>query len=279
MVVFSLSKFQPHVHVGGTTLTFFAHVSSPVVSRRDSLLVLHQNTNMYFNTTTSRRLMVCAASEEDRDPPASNEQQVSRKNRRRTAESTDAIASALTRRFGIAGGLAWIGFLSAGVIGEQVKTRLEVAAEKSNTKDVSEAERVVETVPGYPGIQYYDVKRGGGARPRKGDLVVLHFKGFYTSPENGAEQVFVNTYETGKPIVFLYKSRPFTAGMCEGLEVALEDMRAGGKRHVSVPAQYAFENGVSIQATLHVPDKEGVVEPKMDVTYDVELVRVSIPPS
>jgi len=250
-----------------------------MVPRRDSVLVRNRS-KIYDRTISLHRPMVCYASEEDQDTSPSNEpQQVSKNKKRRAAESTDAIASALTRRFGIAGGLAWIGFLSAGVIGEQVKTRLEVAAEKNNTKDVSESERVVETVSGYPGIQYYDMKRGGGARPTKGDLVVLNFKGYYTSPESGQQQVFVNTYETGKPIVFLYKSRPFTAGMCEGLEVALEDMRAGGKRHVSVPAQYAFENGVSIQATLHVPDKEGVVGPKMDVAYDVELVRVSIPPS
>ena len=40
--------------------------------------------------------------------------------RRRAAESTDFMATALTRRFGLAGGLAWVGFLAFGVIGEQV---------------------------------------------------------------------------------------------------------------------------------------------------------------
>ena len=46
---------------------------------------------------------------------------------RRKAESTDAIATALTRRFGLAGGLAWVGVLAFGVVSEQVKTRLEVS--------------------------------------------------------------------------------------------------------------------------------------------------------
>ena len=47
---------------------------------------------------------------------------------RRKAESTDAISSALSRRFGLKGGLAWVAVLAAGVIGEQIKTRLEVGA-------------------------------------------------------------------------------------------------------------------------------------------------------
>jgi hypothetical protein len=55
---------------------------------------------------------------------------------KRKAESTDAIASFLTRRFGIAGGLAWLGFLAVGTLGEQVKTRIEVAAEKEGTREI-----------------------------------------------------------------------------------------------------------------------------------------------
>lgn len=198
--------------------------------------------------------------------------------KRRQADSTDAIASALTRRFGLAGGLAWIGFLSAGVIGEQVKTRMEVAAEKTNTKDVSEKERVVEQIPG-TGIEYYDIKRGGGSSPRRGDLVVLQFQG-YAVDGSGDRRLFVDTSDTGKPIVFIYKSRPFTAGMCSGLELALEDMKAGGKRHVEIPAEFGFgQEGISLQSTRHVPDKSGIVGPNMSLVYDVELVRVSIPPS
>jgi len=56
---------------------------------------------------------------------------------RRQAGSTDAIASFLTRRFGIVGGLAWLGFLAVGSLGEQVKTRMEVAAERDGTRDVA----------------------------------------------------------------------------------------------------------------------------------------------
>ena len=59
------------------------------------------------------------------ESPASVKQQVEqqqqqRQRKRRGAGSTDASASTLTRRFGLAGGLAWLGFLTFGVVSEQV---------------------------------------------------------------------------------------------------------------------------------------------------------------
>jgi len=52
------------------------------------------------------------------------------------ADSTDWVASSLTRRFGIGAGLAWAGFLAVGVVSEQLKTRFEVAQQQANTKSV-----------------------------------------------------------------------------------------------------------------------------------------------
>lgn len=51
-----------------------------------------------------------------------------------TAESTDWVASNLTRRFGIGAGLAWVGFLAFGVVSEQIKTRIEVSQQQANTR-------------------------------------------------------------------------------------------------------------------------------------------------
>ena len=39
-------------------------------------------------------------------------------------------------RFGLAGGLAWLGVLTVGVVGEQIKTRLESARKEAGTQDV-----------------------------------------------------------------------------------------------------------------------------------------------
>lgn len=59
------------------------------------------------------------------------------------AESTDWIASSLTRRFGLGAGLAWVGFLAFGVVSEQIKTRFEVSQLEANTKDVEREQEVV----------------------------------------------------------------------------------------------------------------------------------------
>ncbi|KAK9813233.1 hypothetical protein WJX72_011154 [[Myrmecia] bisecta] len=188
----------------------------------------------------------------------------------RQADSTDWISSQLTRRFGIAGGLAWLGFLTFGVVGEQVKTRLEFAAEKSGTKEVANAKEVTTA----SGLRYTDLKIGGGAPMQRGFLVVLDFKGY----ANG--EVFEDTKKRGKPVVFIYGSRPFTAGLCKGLEEALATMKSGGKRRVIVPPEMGFGNdGFDLRPTGHVPGKSGAVPPGATLTYELELLRVSIPPS
>lgn len=40
-------------------------------------------------------------------------------------------------------------------------------------------------------------------------------------------EVFEDTRDRKKPIVFLYGSRPFTAGLCLGVEKGLQGMKAG----------------------------------------------------
>ncbi|KAG2428554.1 hypothetical protein HYH02_014358 [Chlamydomonas schloesseri] len=190
--------------------------------------------------------------------------------KKRQAESTDAVATFMTRRFGIAGGLAWLGFLTIGTLGEQIKTRMEVASELSGTKDVTDAVEVV--LPS--GVRYKDLRVGGGSVPIKGYLAVLD----YTATADGVE--FESTRKRGKPIVYIYGSRPFTGGNCAGLEEALSTMKAGGRRLVTIPPALGFgERGAVLRPTEHVPDKQGIVPPNATLVYDVELVRVSIPPS
>lgn len=45
------------------------------------------------------------------------------------------------------------------------------------------------------------------------------------------------------------------------------------------PAQGFGENGGSVSGTLHAPGKQGVIPKNATLTYDLELIRVSIPPS
>lgn len=154
-------------------------------------------------------------------------------------------------------------------------------------------------------------------------------------------KVFEDTKERGKPIVFRYGSRPFTGGLCQGVEEAISNMRAGadlslptsahlilsqysqfllrrcaftwkaakqckweclpsnakvvisesildtgvlawagGIRVVTVPPQLGFgDQGAMLRPTEHVPEKQGEVPPGATLEYELNLIRVSIPPS
>jgi FKBP-type peptidyl-prolyl cis-trans isomerase len=218
---------------------------------------------------------------------------------RMKAESTDWVATQLTRRFGIAGGLVWFGFLTFGVVSEQLKTRFEIATEESGQKNISkDSQKEIETPEG---LRYVDMRIGGGSFPAKGLLVVLHFRAYADGELNpdflqrqrlnclnsktnrgkrNAGELFEDTYARGKPIVYTYGIRPHPGGTCAGVEMALSSMRAGGIRKVTVPPDLGFgRNGTSLRPTEHVPGKAGEVAPGATLTYELELVRVSVPPS
>ena len=92
--------------------------------------------------------------------------------------------------------------------------------------------------------------------------------------------VFEDTSVRKKPIVFPYRSRPFTGGVNAGVEEVLADMKAGGKRRCTVPPSMGFgDKPFSLKATLHASDKQGVVPPGSTLEYELTLVRVSIAPS
>ncbi|KAK9118237.1 hypothetical protein Scep_016330 [Stephania cephalantha] len=183
------------------------------------------------------------------------------------AESTDWIASTITRRFGLGAGLAWVAFLAVGVVSEQVKTRFEVLQQEANTREIEKEEEVV--LPN--GIRYYEMRVGGGSSPRAGDLVVIDLKG----KVEGSGKVFVNTFEgeQKKPLALVMGSRPYTKGMCEGIEYVLRSMRAGGKRRVVVPPSLGFgEHGADLGSDVQIP-------PFATLEYVVEVDKVSIAPA
>ena len=76
----------------------------------------------------------------------------------------------------------------------------------------------------------------------------------------------------GKPLVFLFGSRPFKQGVCPGVEAALRGMRAGGgEREVLVPAAQGF-------GSRGFASDEWAAPPGADLKYVLTLERVSIPP-
>ncbi|CAL5445262.1 unnamed protein product [Camellia sinensis] len=184
-----------------------------------------------------------------------------------TADSTDWIASSLTRRFGLGAGLAWAAFLGIGVVSEQIKTRLEVSQQETNTRDVEKQEEVL--LPN--GLRYYELRVGGGASPRLGDLVVIDLKGNV----EGSREAFVDTFngDKQKPLALVMGSRPYTKGMCEGIEYVLRSMKAGGKRRVIIPPILGFgEQGSDLGSGVQIP-------PNATLEYILEVDKVSIAPA
>lgn len=117
--------------------------------------------------------------------------------------------------------------------------------------------------------RYHDLKVGGGASPRPGDLVVIDIMGKVES----SGEVFVNTFEGDKkPLALVMGSRPYSKGVCEGIEYVLKTMKAGGKRKVTVPPKLGFgENGTDLGSGVQIP-------PLATLEYIVEVDKVSIAP-
>ncbi|EAZ28318.1 hypothetical protein OsJ_12292 [Oryza sativa Japonica Group] len=133
-------------------------------------------------------------------------------------------------------------------------------------RDVEQEQEVV--LPN--GIRYYEMRVGGGDVPRPGDLVVIDLKGRVTGGE-----AFVDTFGDGKrPLALVMGSRPYTRGMCEGVEYVLRSMRAGGKRRVVVPPALGFgDDGADFG------DAAAQVPPGATLEYVVEVDKVSIAPA
>ncbi|KAL2943098.1 Peptidyl-prolyl cis-trans isomerase FKBP17-2 chloroplastic [Bienertia sinuspersici] len=120
------------------------------------------------------------------------------------------------------------------------------------------------------GIRYYELRIGGGATPKPGDLLLIDLKG---SVKDSGE-VFVDTFgKNKKSLALLMGSRPYTKGVCEGIEYVLKTMKAGGKRKVIVPPNLGYcENGADFGSDISIP-------PCSTLEYIVEVDKVSIAPA
>lgn len=89
-----------------------------------------------------------------------------------TAESTDWVASTLTRRFGLGAGLAWAGFLAIGVVSEQIKTRFEVSQQEANTRFLLYTNTITSIFLQFP----FSVKLNGKYRERSFSWIGGHYE-------------------------------------------------------------------------------------------------------
>lgn len=110
-------------------------------------------------------------------------------------------------------------------------------------------------------LQFLELTPGEGATPKAGDLLTLHFTA--TLPD-GTE--FANTrQQSGSPIQLIYLKDQILPGMDEGLGL----MKAGGRAKMALPAELAFG----------AEGYPGMVPANSQVLLEVELIRVSQPPT
>jgi FKBP-type peptidyl-prolyl cis-trans isomerase len=171
----------------------------------------------------------------------------------------------MTRRFGLKGGLAWLGVLTFGVVSEQVKTRRETREAIENTRDVDARERREVATPS--GASYVELVVGGGERVAPQYLCAAHVR--VTNTSTG--EVVFDTRAKGRQVVWSYGGR-LGGAITRGVEDGVAGMRQGGRRVIKVPAALAFGDDGAVLG-------DAIVRPGTDLTYDVELTRVSIPPS
>ncbi|KAF8053160.1 hypothetical protein N665_1457s0004 [Sinapis alba] len=179
-------------------------------------------------------------------------------------QMTDWVASPVTRRFGIGAGFTWAGVLTFGAVSEQLKSQLDVFQEDNNTRVLEKQEELV--LPN--GIRYYDLQVGSGATPSSGYLVVFDVKG----QVHGTEQVFVDTFGSKdnkkKSLAMVMDSRPYSKGLCQGIEYALRSMKVGGKRRVIIPPSLGFgDKSVEFGQGLQIP-------PSATLEYTIEVDTV-----
>lgn len=130
----------------------------------------------------------------------------------------------ITRRFGLAGGLAFVALLASTEGYEIVRALLE--------RDQDGSEELVELPSG---LAYRDYKVGGGPSPRKGDFV-----GVNLSIQVDGETVFDSKAKGSKPVAFTFGRAIAGSLVTRGVEEGISTMRRGGVRELVVPAPLGF---------------------------------------
>ncbi|MCB1060461.1 MAG: FKBP-type peptidyl-prolyl cis-trans isomerase [Calditrichaeota bacterium] len=110
-----------------------------------------------------------------------------------------------------------------------------------------------DTVTTASGLQYLVMQEGSGDAPKTGDLVKVHYSGWFTDGKK-----FDSSVDRGTPFEFPLGQRKVIAGWDEG--VAL--MKKGGKTQFIIPGKLAYgERGYP-----------GVIPPNATLIFDVELI-------
>jgi peptidylprolyl isomerase len=105
------------------------------------------------------------------------------------------------------------------------------------------------------GLKYVIIKEGIGAIPDSGDVVAVHYTGWF---ENGMK--FESSVEKDEPFRFQFKVRP----VIPGWEEALKILKEGSKAQLIIPPSLAYGNRIFSK-----------IPPNSTLIFDVELIEVN----
>jgi FKBP-type peptidyl-prolyl cis-trans isomerase len=106
------------------------------------------------------------------------------------------------------------------------------------------------------GLKYYDFEIGSGPSPRSGQMVTVHYSGWFED-----ETMFDSSRLRGQPFSFVLGQDDLIAGWEEGLT----SMKVGGKRQLIVPPELAYgEKGGG----------GGVIPGNATLIFEVELLAI-----
>ena len=158
-----------------------------------------------------------------------------------------SVTTFVSRRFGLAGGLAVVALLASTEGNEILKSLTDQGPQPGDGVLVTAAS----------GLTYKDVMVGttGDGVGVQGSIVGVKAK------VSIADKVLYDT-ASDKPIAFRYGKRPFENVLCEGVEQGVRGMKVGGVRELTVPASLAP------QGLQEIVQKAGV-----PLTYTVEITE------
>ena len=104
-------------------------------------------------------------------------------------------------------------------------------------------------------VKIEDLIEGTGKKAERGALVTAHYRGWLA---DGTE--FDSSYKKNAPFQTVLSNKRVIQGWILGLK----DMKEGGKRRLSVPAELAY--GERQIGTM--------IPPNSDLTFEIELIEV-----